>query len=83
MKQQQEKGILAALTLAACVWYPLWVQAAEKESEDLQEYSLDEIVVTATRTEKSVLEAPANVQIISGEQIQDWGYVNQDRKSVV
>ena len=68
MNKQQKARILTALTLSSCVLYPCLAQAAEKASEDLKEYSLDEIVVTATRTEKSVLEAPANVQIISGEQ---------------
>ena len=67
MNKQQKIRILAALTLSSCVWYPFLAQAAEKENEELKEYSLDEIVVTATRTEKSVLEAPANVQIISGD----------------
>ena len=59
MNKQQKRKILAALTLSACAWYPFLAQAAEKANEDLKEYSLDEIVVTATRTEKSVLEAPA------------------------
>ena len=76
MNKQQKRKILAALILSACAWYPFLAQAAEKTSEDLKEYSLDEIVVTATRTEKSVLEAPANVQIISGEQIQEKGYLS-------
>ena len=76
MNKQQKARILTALTLSSCVLYPCLAQAAEKASEDLKEYSLDEIVVTATRTEKSVLEAPANVQIISGEQIQEKGYLS-------
>ncbi len=43
-------------------------------ADDLQSFSLDPMVVTATRTQKSVLETPANTQVITGEEIKNSGY---------
>lgn len=39
-------------------------------------YNLDEVVVTATRTEKDILKAPANTQVITQEDIKKKGYLN-------
>lgn len=43
-------------------------------ADELQSFSLDPMVVTATRTQKSVLETPANTQVITGEEIKNSGY---------
>ncbi|MDO4177956.1 MAG: TonB-dependent receptor [Phascolarctobacterium sp.] len=37
-------------------------------------FNLSEMVVTATRTEKALVDTPANVQVISGEVIKNSGY---------
>ena len=39
-------------------------------------YELNPIVVTATRTEKKMLDVPANTQVITGEEIEESGYAN-------
>ena len=55
--------------------------AAEEES-----FSLDQVVVTATRTEKAIIDTPANTQVITGEDIKNGGYKNDfspiDNKSL-
>lgn len=43
-------------------------------ADNLQEYSLDTMVVTATRTEKKLVDTPANAMVITKEQIKDQGY---------
>ena len=45
--------------------------AAEEES-----FSLDQVVVTATRTEKAIIDTPANTQVITGEDIKNGGYTS-------
>ncbi len=46
-----------------------WAEQKSKEA-DLEETSLGEIVVTATRTEKEVESAPASVSVVSKERIE-------------
>jgi len=49
------------------------VKAASLDN-GLNEFSLDQMVVTAMRTEKTVLETPANVLVITAKEIKDGGY---------
>ena len=42
-------------------------------AEVTPEYALDELVVTATRTEKTVLDTPANVTVITQKELKDSG----------
>ena len=48
----------------------LWGGTAFAAEEDLQEFSLDTMVVTATRTEMSVKEAPSAVQVIDSKKLE-------------
>lgn len=43
-------------------------------TEDLLSYSLDKIVVTATRTEKALKDTPANVTLITAEDLKKGSY---------
>lgn len=43
-------------------------------AEDMQEFALDTMVVTATRTERTVLNTPANVTVITQKNLQEGGY---------
>lgn len=43
-------------------------------ADSMPEYSLDTMVVTATRTEKKLVDTPANAMVITKEQIKDQGY---------
>ena len=45
-------------------------------AEDLQEFALDDMVVTATRTESKVVDVPVNTTIISAEKIADRHYLD-------
>ena len=55
---------------AACKDFSV-AYAAEEES-----FSLDQIVVTATRTEKAIIDTPANTQVITAEDIKNGGYTS-------
>lgn len=46
--------------------------------ENVGEFSLDTMVVTATRTEKSILETPASVSVITAKDIKQSGAVYVD-----
>ena len=48
----------------------LWGGTAFAAEEDLQEFSLDTMVVTATRTEMSVKEAPSAVQVVDSKKLE-------------
>ena len=44
--------------------------------EDLQEFALDDMVVTATRTESKMVDIPVNATVISAEKIADRHYLD-------
>lgn len=44
--------------------------------ENLQEFALDDMVVTATRTESKVVDVPVNTTVISAEKIADRHYLD-------
>lgn len=61
--------LMSALMSTSVVWGTTAFAA-----DNLQEYSLDTMVVTATRTEKKLVDTPANAMVITKEQIKDQGY---------
>ncbi|WP_315440409.1 TonB-dependent receptor plug domain-containing protein, partial [uncultured Selenomonas sp.] len=65
---------LAAGALAAGTIYAAPVSAAEQEDEAVQTYKTDDIVVTASRSETTISDVPADVTLISGEQIERGNY---------
>lgn len=44
--------------------------------EDLQEFALEDMVVTATRTESKIVDVPVNTTVISAEKIADRHYLD-------
>ena len=44
--------------------------------EDLQEFALEDMVVTATRTESKMVDVPVNTTVISAEKIADRHYLD-------
>ena len=45
-------------------------------AEDLQDFALDDMVVTATRTESKMVDVPVNATVISAEKIADRHYLD-------
>ena len=78
MKRKVTKGMLmTALICGTFIILPHGVYAEEAtEEEALQGFTLDQVVVTATRTEKKILETPANANVITAQEIQDKGYTS-------
>lgn len=69
MKSNFSKGLLmTALITGSVMWGGMNVFA-----EELQEYTLDQMVVTATRTEARELEVPAAVSVINAKEIENSG----------
>lgn len=74
MKSNFSKGLLmTALITGSVIWGGTNVFA-----EELQEYSLDQMVVTATRTEKAILDTPASVDVVTAKDIEKSGAVKID-----
>lgn len=72
MKSNFSKGLLmTALITGSVIWGGTNVFA-----EELQEYSLDQMVVTATRTETRDVATPATTTIIKSDDIKKAGYKN-------
>ena len=72
MKSNFSKCLLmTALITGSVIWGGTNVFA-----EELQEYSLDQMVVTATRTEKRDVEVPATTNVITEQEIKNRGYVS-------
>ena len=73
MKKRILSGLVAtALTVGT--GYALPVSAAEATDEAMQSYVLDDIVVTASRSETAISDVPADVTLISEEQIERGNY---------
>ena len=72
MKSNFSKGLLmTALITGSVMWGGTNVFA-----EELQEYTLDQMVVTATRTEKRDVEVPASTEILTHDKILASGATN-------
>lgn len=72
MKSNFSKGLLmTALITGSVIWGGTNVFA-----EELQEYTLDQMVVTATRTEKRDVEVPASTEILTHDKILASGATN-------
>ena len=81
MKARMTKGLLmTALITGSVVWGGTSVFAEEA----LQEYTLDQMVVTATRTEKKIIDVPASVEVVTAKDIEksDAAYVDDVLKKV-
>ena len=73
MKCSISKGFLmTALITGSVLWGGTSVFA-----EELQEYTLDQMVVTATRTETRDLETPAAVSVITSKEIENSGEIGR------
>ena len=72
MKSNFSKGML----MTAIVTGTVLCSSAAAFAEELQEYSLDQMVVTATRTEKRDVEVPATTNVITEQEIKNRGYVS-------
>ena len=66
----QRKGLTAAvLGTMMSLGLAAGAEAADKAEENLDTYTIDEIVVTATRTEKDTLKVPASISVVTAEDI--------------
>lgn len=65
-KKELSKLVLTTLLTSSV----LWGGTALAAEENLQEFSLDTMVVTATRTEMSVKEAPSAVQVVDSKKLE-------------
>ena len=72
MKSNFSKGML----MTALITGTILCSSAVAFAEELQEYSLDQMVVTATRTEKRDVEVPATTNVITEQEIKNRGYVS-------
>ena len=65
MKSNFSKGLLmTALITGSVMW-----EGTNVFAEELQEYTLDQMVVTATRTEKRDVEVPATTNVITEQEL--------------
>ena len=71
MNRTKKTTMLAALACTAALCGGVALAA-----EEPQEFTLDEVVVTATRTENKLADTPANVTVITAEKMADRHYVD-------
>lgn len=71
MKKAVSRGLLMAAVICGSMGMVWEAYAAD---EKLSSYNLEQIVVTATRTEKQILEVPANTIVISAKEIKEGDY---------
>lgn len=63
-----------AMLVAAILCGTLGSANAYAAEEPTPEFTLDAMVVTATRTEKKMVDTPANVNVVSAEEIEKKNY---------
>ncbi|MBQ7883964.1 MAG: TonB-dependent receptor [Phascolarctobacterium sp.] len=69
MKKMTKAMLMTALILGSVQWGGTPVHASE-----LDTFTLDEYVVTATRTETKLVDTPANISVVTAEQIESRHY---------
>ena len=77
-KQKERKfvgRILAALTLGAVGFSAMGVAAAAEDAA-MEEFAIDEIVVTAERMPTKLMDTPANISVVTAEDIAANHYNN-------
>ncbi|MGP1470365.1 MAG: TonB-dependent receptor plug domain-containing protein [Schwartzia sp. (in: firmicutes)] len=79
---RKQKRLWMAVSLSLCTACPLTVEAAGNESsgggqtEAIEEYALDDIVVTATRTPVEAFKANANINVVTRDMIEKRHYTS-------
>ena len=68
-KSLNKSALMAALITGSVIWGGTAVHAEEPE----QIFTLDPMVVTATRTEKRDLDVPATTSVYTSKQLEDTG----------
>lgn len=71
MNNSKKTTMLAALACTAVL-----CGGVASAAEEPQEFTLDEVVVTATRTKNKIVETPANVTVITAEKMADRHYID-------
>ena len=72
MEKKFSKGVL----MAALICGSVCVGGTNAFAEEMQEFTLDPMVVTATRTEKRDIDVPASTTVLTAQKISDAGYKN-------
>ena len=73
MKMWNKKFLAAAVALSAMTGQVYAAETANTVDDSMPTYSLGEVVVTATRTEKKDAEVPAATTVITAEEIKSSG----------
>ena len=71
MKKMTKAMLMTALILGSVQWGGTPVHASELET-----FTLDEYVVTAARTETKLVDTPANISVVTAEQIESRHYTD-------
>ena len=71
MKKGKKTSMMVAFACAAAL-----CGGMASAADEPQEFVLDDVVVTATRTKDKVVDAPANVTVVSAEKIAERHYVD-------
>lgn len=66
----------SSLALTLCILSAISSSGYAAEKSDMITYSLDEVVVTATKTELTQKENPRSVEVITKEDIQNTGAIS-------
>lgn len=71
------KSLRSAVMLSVLATSVVWGGTAFADAaDDVQEFDLDAMVVTATRTETKAVDVPANVSVVTAEKIESRHYQN-------
>lgn len=85
MKSKKKQMLLAAMAVSAMTLQPMAAYAEEATAEgtaekaetaELDSYTLDDVVVTATRTEKREVDIPESTEVVTAEDIKAFGAHN-------
>ena len=72
MKKLASKGLL----MSALICGNVFLGNTAAFAEDVQEYALDEMVVTATRTMKQIQEVPSSVSVVTAKELENHNVIS-------
>src|SRR5688572_23896035 len=73
LESKRSRTMLSGIPLAGAFWAAAGVAHAQQAPADVEERGLDEVVVTALKTQQNLQDVPLSIQAIGTERLEELG----------